>query len=183
MRRIAFGITTLALLLAPAAHASTFTPEAEADYAYAVSYWDLGEPSGCVTLAKEMFPRDPESTVVGEATQPTPNEQTPCILRVAEGLSECLTLGVMVHEVGHLLGMAHAENPKSPMHPGNAVLWCIKEQDEERIGELQHYVDLRQHVCPRFSTRLRRGRCWTQRRRYLAQLREVEAEMLSLIIK
>lgn len=183
MRRIALGIAALVLLWAPAADASSFTPEAETAYAYAVSFWELGEPSGCTSISKELFHVEPGINYSGEATRPRPGEHIPCLLRVQEGLEPCALTGVMVHEVGHLLGMGHSENPRSPMYPGNSSLWCIKAQDEERALELKRYLDLQRRVCPRFLTRSRRWRCWDQRRHYVPLLRGVETEIIGLIVK
>lgn len=106
---------------APVATAAPFTPQLDLDYAVAVEYWGHA-PEACATITAEVTPEEPN--VAGRATEPEPGaapRSVSCALWVGryyanpELAEEACKL--MIHEVGHLLGYSHSDDPASPMYP------------------------------------------------------------------
>lgn len=110
-----FALLVLGVEEAPAA---PFTPSLERAYNVATHYWG-GEPSGCTSIEKAIVP-----TLDGyyaEASQPEPGERIPCFLWVSRSLASPRAFGtacgVLVHEVGHLRGYGHSDDPTNVMFP------------------------------------------------------------------
>ena len=111
------------------AKAAPFTPELEADYAYAEQWWGAA-PSGCSTVTREVLPDAVMPGRSGQATQPIPGAASvPCILDIAEGALAvpCFRREVVLHEYGHLLGYSHSADPASVMYPEVSGHLCGEE--------------------------------------------------------
>lgn len=114
------AISLIAMTAAPTAGAAPFTPRLELAYRIAVDYWGQ-EPTLCTSIDREIVSRGSllSAEPWGEAT--VPSEPMSCILYVSRFLAspyESRRLcQVMIHEVGHLLGLGHSDDPASPMYP------------------------------------------------------------------
>lgn len=125
MKRERAGIVAIivaaVLGFAATAKAAPFTPSLERAYNVATQYWG-NEPSGCTSIETAIVP--PSYLGVGfeaEATQPAPGERIPCFVWVSRSLAPSRMFGpacgILVHEVGHLHGHGHSEDPKNVMFP------------------------------------------------------------------
>lgn len=126
-------LALLALLAVPTeAHARPFNELDEAIYLEALAYWGVDSPPACATVAAsvEALPADRR----GEATKPPPDaREIACILRISDAISTCEERSVMRHEVGHLLGYGHSEDPASFMHSPSPNVFCVTEEEEATL--------------------------------------------------
>lgn len=179
MKRLAATVALIALLTVPAtAQAAPFPPRLNFAYSLAIDYW--GEtPQACGSIDKQIVPPgslgNPLSgfAISGRATQPVPD--TPpgslnCAIWIdrayAEPIIFDLLCAVMVHEVGHLLGKEHSEDPRSPMHQDIPVpeLCDVKGRQAARLYMLRmklHWLQ-RQRGDKAVQMRLETRRAVTQ---------------------
>lgn len=119
LRSFIVAVLALLVLCAPA-RAAPFTPELERAYSVATRWW--GEtPTECSSLDREIVADDemPEDTE-GWATIPG-DEPVPCVLYIRRALAAPRSFeracAVTLHEVGHLLGYDHSDDPRNVMYP------------------------------------------------------------------
>lgn len=109
------------LILCPAANAAPFTPELEMAYNLAIARW--GQPTNCMSIELAIVPDD-LTEYEGQATQPS--EPMPCELWIIRRLAAPRMFGracsVIFHEVGHLNGVGHSDDPHSLMYPNFAFV-------------------------------------------------------------
>jgi hypothetical protein len=109
-------------MAAPAA-AAPFTPQMDYAYRLALQHWGA-EPTGCTSIDFEIVDDMPDRE--GEATQPDPGERIPCHMYIGRKLASppwfIRMCAVVRHEVGHLLGFGHSEDPRSIMYPEVTLL-------------------------------------------------------------
>jgi hypothetical protein len=126
------------LALASGAQADEpFNPTLEAEYAAALAFWGVSSPPQCEEVRRLVMPTDPGSTVAGEgsaaaSTQPAPGViYAWCELNVfADNFptGACVQQEAINHEVGHLLGYGHSEDPTNIMYPSlQPWVWCPAE--------------------------------------------------------
>jgi hypothetical protein len=129
MKRLAATVALLIVLAVPAAaQAAPFPPRLNFAYDLAIDYWGQ-TPQACASIDKQIVPAgslgNPLSgfAISGRATQPAADAapgSVGCILWIdrayAEPIIFDLLCAVMVHNVGHLLGKEHHEDPANPMH-------------------------------------------------------------------
>jgi hypothetical protein len=129
MKRLMATAALIVLLAVPAmAQAGPFPPRLNFAYSLAIGYW--GEtPQACASIDKQIVPPgslgNPLSdfAISGVATQTeadAPPHSVDCILWIdrayAEPIIFDLLCAVMLHNVGHLLGMEHSDDPQNVMH-------------------------------------------------------------------
>lgn len=134
-------IIVAALVAVPAAGAAPFTPELEADYAAALSWWGVTSPPQCASVTREVVPTDPFVAIDGpdaaaRATQPAPGEVgVACDLYVFADreTTGCVEEAEIRHEVGHLTG--HGHEATGIMAPSLEVeVWCPQIRAEEEAA-------------------------------------------------
>jgi hypothetical protein len=130
MRRLIVIAALLVAMVVPmaTAQAAPFPPRLNFAYNLATDYW--GEtPQACASIDKEVVPAGSLGNpltgfaISGRATQP-PIDASPgsvdCVLWIdrayAEPIIFDLLCAVMVHDVGHLLGKGHSEDPNDVMN-------------------------------------------------------------------
>lgn len=129
---LAFAIAALGFLAAPPASAAPFPARLDFAYELAVGYWGQ-EPSACSAVDREVVPHGSLGSletklIAGLATQ-VPPETAPgsvdCILWIDRSYAQPVLFSglcaLMIHEVGHLLGMGHSADPASVMNEKPAI--------------------------------------------------------------
>ena len=119
MKRVTLAVA-LALLLPATASAAPLSPTLNFAYELAARHWGA-EPTGCVSIDKQIVDDGAIGDFRGEATQPAPGEHAVCYLYVIRDLASPRDFGlacaVMFHEYGHLLGYGHSTDPHNIMYP------------------------------------------------------------------
>jgi hypothetical protein len=119
----------IALFLPATAAAEPFTPELETDYAAALSWWGVESPPQCATVTfEQLWTAPPGSEILGFATTPEPGQaDLACELIIYAGEVQpgCQRENIVRHEVGHLTGRHHSDDPQNIMYPTtNWPYWC-----------------------------------------------------------
>lgn len=89
----------------------------------AVAYWQL--PTDCPQIVGEYVPGDSLEGGVRDGE----SEPALCRFRVPEGLPSCTTRAIVIHEVGHILGLPHSSDPSSFMYPYTLDTICAAEAE------------------------------------------------------
>lgn len=152
MKRIAASVALILLVAVPTtAQAASFPPRLNFAYKLATDYWGQ-TPEACASIDKQIVPAGslgiPGSgfAISGRATQPapsTPPGSVNCILWIdrayAEPIIFDLLCAVMLHNVGHLIGKEHSEDPTNVMSETIPVpeLCSVKGQQATRLYMLR----------------------------------------------
>jgi hypothetical protein len=133
MKRLLLLGIALFFLGTASAQARPFGPVEEADYAYAQAFWDVQSPPLCGEVVKTVEPT--ALGTPGDATMPTTFTPT-CVMQISEEPVESNGPGIVciaiIHEYGHLLGLAHSPDPGSVMYPEPAtslVPYCLEQEE------------------------------------------------------
>lgn len=172
IKRVLLLAAVLLALGVSEAQATPFTPELEADYVAALAWWGVASPPECASVTSEMLVSDPFTEEDGmpsamRATEPSSGVVGfQCHLYVFEdALAEaraywnagaaCIIEMDMRHEVGHLTGHGHSQDPTSIMHtPPEPSVWCPGAV--EALAAKNHAIIAGQEWA---SWRKRRGIC------------------------
>lgn len=120
-RSLVVLVALLALVFPALAHAEQipYSPEAEAFYANAISYWGHTPPL-CESINKEMetgiLTNVDGSVVWGLGTEPL-TKISVCTQTVQAGIEPWQLCRVVMHETGHNEGNAHSGDPANIMYP------------------------------------------------------------------
>lgn len=132
-RVLLFAVVVLALGVSEA-QAAPFTPLMNRAYGLATAHWGA-EPSLCTTIDKEIVPSGtlPE----GESGWASiPDEPEPCVLYLDRWMAKPLRFApmcrIMVHEVGHLLGLDHSFTVGDVMNPETETVPPICQRAADR---------------------------------------------------
>ena len=121
VKRAAVAALLAGAIAAPAAQAAPFNASLDHAYGLAAAYWG-GGPLGCSTLDREIVPNGSlPNGALGEATETSPGEEVECTLYISRSLARPAGIGtacaVEIHELGHLRGLGHSDDPQSVMYP------------------------------------------------------------------
>ncbi|HEY8083418.1 MAG TPA: hypothetical protein VIE64_07685 [Solirubrobacterales bacterium] len=152
MKRLAVTVALLVVLAVPAtAQAAPFPSRLNFAYSLAIDYWGQ-TPQACASIDKQIVPAGSLGNpltgfaISGRATQPAtsaPPGSVNCVLLIdrayAEPIIFDLLCAVMVHNVGHLLGKEHSEDPGDAMHESIPVpeLCNVKGRQATRLYMLR----------------------------------------------
>lgn len=157
------------------ARAAPFTPELEADYAFAEQWWGGTVPTGCSTVTREVLPDEAMPGRGGQATQPNPGtEPVACVLDVSESSLSvpCYRREVVLHEYGHLLGYGHSEDPASIMYPTVPGTLCQAESRALLVAQLKRGLGRIKARCQHLERHLQRKLCRHTEGEWRQMLRE-----------
>jgi hypothetical protein len=123
----AVAVVVAMLAVAAPATAAPFTPRLNVALQVAYDYWG-GIPANCTSINRQIVPDGSLARFnEGEATSGVATLAThpqPCHLwverRLASPVIFATTCAIMVHEVGHLHGYDHADDPADVMNPEGA---------------------------------------------------------------
>lgn len=147
-----------------AAGAEPFNAALESEYRAALQAWGVaGEPIRCSSVDRSVVPMA-ELQANGRATQPEPGALVPCVLLIAAEVRPCDLTEVMLHEVGHLLGYSHSDNPASIMYndASRQGYRCWLEGIERERSAIVN----QQAKCRRFRPGPRYRWCWVRAREW-----------------
>lgn len=170
MRWIAAAVAIAAFLGAvPAvAQSAAFPPRLNFAYDLAVDYWGQ-EPTACSSVDRQIVPPgslgNPRiGAISGDSTHVEADAapgSVDCFLWIdrayAEPIIFDLLCAVMVHNVGHLLGLGYSPDPRNPMHERIPVpeLCDVKGQQSARL----YLLRMRYHwLQPRTGSKVERLR-------------------------
>jgi hypothetical protein len=176
---LSFAVVALAAPGAAQA-AEPFTPELEADYTAALAWWGISSPPQCATVVREILPTNPfpekREDAAMVATQPEPGKtQVFCQIVVFEDIyratkttfpvtAGCIIEHEMRHEVGHLTGLGHSDDPNDVMYKGNNFPTICAEEMAESVPESNWREELKAELAKE-NERLERSRRRARRHR------------------
>lgn len=162
-------------LIASAANAAPFPPLDEAAYIDSLAAWNVASPPECLSVQREEVPESSIAGYAGWATIPSPGERVTCSLKIAEGLQPCEVRAVMLHEVGHLLGLSHSSSPTSVMNPDFTLEWiCELDYWKAELLASEGKLQSLRHPCPRRGARYEMRVCRSELREQRWDVRTVK---------
>lgn len=160
LRYLAIAAAVGALAVLPAtAEAAPFPSRLNFAYDLAIDYWGQ-EPAACAGIDRQIVPPgslgNPEVGAISGQSSHVPAAALPgsidCVLWIdrayAEPIIFDLLCAVMVHGVGHLLGMEYSSDPRNVMHESIPIpqLCKVKGQQSARLYLLRlkfHWLQTR----------------------------------------
>jgi len=209
MTKRLYRVVLLAVLVLTAgpfeAPAAPFTPELEADYAYAEQWWGGAQPVGCTTRLTRELKTEEEIEARGRVLRTWSGQvedgdyKEECRVYIAEGLEACEQREVVVHEYGHLIGLHHNDDPASIMYSGGTHgILCASESQaaadarayahrlaayEERKATFRRALAREARRCRKIKRSRHRRECWRgvreERRGYAQLLASMSRELRS----
>lgn len=166
---VCLAVVTLAMTPESSASAQPFTPDLEAQYQAALAAWGSPSPPQCGSVHLEVQPIEEFNigggNAIARSTQPEPGRVlAECWLllgrEVAFEWTACNRQMVIDHEVGHMLGYSHTNDPSSIMYGGGSAnastTYCA---GQEEVGQLLDDVWREVARCHKLPKRRRHRYC------------------------
>lgn len=172
------GLLVLALLPATAeAEVAQLSPALESQYRSALQTWGHPDgPPGCVAVDRRVVAPEALPGAFGRATQPPPGAHLACLFEIRSDTRRCAYREAVLHEVGHLVGYPHSDDPRSIMYPSPTIgdHDCLT----RKVSRWTALVKRLRRRCANLRRPRRRDHCRAELRRFwVPELRAYRAEL------
>jgi hypothetical protein len=152
-----------------------FGADATLAYRMAIDFWGLGEPPLCSEVNGLQAPLLVSEEALSPAgmTQP-PSTRESCWILIKTGLDFYETCKAVTHEVGHLFGWGHSEDPSSIMHQGSSTTVIPKCWAEYQRRDYLEELAFQRKSCWQLKKKTaalnRKVACWNSLKRIRARI-------------
>lgn len=171
------------LVWAGKASADPFTPELEADYQAALAWWGVETAPQCASVTREIVTAvDPWGEgVAGRTTRPMLGETgVACSITFYEPAfaeqfgAGCGREAALRHEVGHLLGYGHTDDPRDIMSAAGLNIYACPRPIEDL--RMRRQILVVEYCVRREPGTVAARLCWAKSRRLLSRIEGMVAD-------